>query len=291
MPEVAISLATNPELLGSLRKLYADLPPWVQAWIIAEPGAPLPAPPPAFVRSAFDRPALLTELEDTCAAVNATGPDHPWVVHQDPHIVWIGPAHSMLANRQPHPHAEGRLVAFNLGQLPHPHPRMDAFPMAGIFQVSPGRLILNFHKMGVYWRFECPNLRVRGQILAASQIGIRQLQGDGFPHLKESIYPAVAVDVELSANLLMADGTEEEIDLDEEGRPYAEQSITVADHLEATITQELSRLALLRRWHALASAADQARIASFWLGHPHPVLAAAGMVACALLPRDPKPRR
>jgi hypothetical protein len=36
---------------------------------------------------------------------------------------------------------------------------------------------------------------------------------------------------------------------------------------------------LVRRWQALRSAADQRRIAAFWLGHPHPVLATAGLMA------------
>jgi hypothetical protein len=40
--------------------------------------------------------------------------------------------------------------------------------------------------------------------------------------------------------------------------------------------------ALVRRWQALTDPADRERIAAFWLGHPHPVLAAAGLALLGL---------
>jgi hypothetical protein len=45
---------------------------------------------------------------------------------------------------------------------------------------------------------------------------------------------------------------------------------------------------LLTRWRALATDDDRARVAQFWLGHPHPILAAAGM---ATLPSTSQLRR
>jgi hypothetical protein len=291
MREIIIPLVEDAELRDSLRRLYPEVPPWIREWLIVEPGAPLPRPPYEIVHRYVESPVLLKELEDTCAAVNAAGPEEPWITHHDSYIVWAGPAHSGLADRQPHPQAEGRLVAFNLGRHPFPDPSEAAFPIAGVFQVAPARLSLGLAGVSRYWRLEGTGLRIRGQILESSQLALRHIQGDSVQHLRECGNPMVAANVEPSANLLMADGTGEELLLDEEGRPYAEEAILVADHLEAAITQELSRLALLRRWRALPSAADQVRIAAFWLGHPHPVLATAGLAVAAELPEVRSTRR
>jgi hypothetical protein len=45
----------------------------------------------------------------------------------------------------------------------------------------------------------------------------------------------------------------------------------------------MSIYALLRRFQMLTSGEDRARIAAFWMGHRHPILAAAGL---AVMPQD-----
>jgi hypothetical protein len=41
---------------------------------------------------------------------------------------------------------------------------------------------------------------------------------------------------------------------------------------------------LVARWSALTSPEDRQRIGAFWLGHPHPTLAAAGLAVVSQTP-------
>jgi hypothetical protein len=63
--------------------------------------------------------------------------------------------------------------------------------------------------------------------------------------------------------------------------PVAVQSVDISDWSKDLIALDCETL--LTRWRALTSREDQARIAAFWMGHRHPVLAAAGLITLAAL--------
>jgi hypothetical protein len=256
MAHLDIPLVDDPVLRRSLRQLYRDLPGWIQRWTITTPGRGLPRPEGA------DRPewqsaaAARAALQATCDAVNAAQPRARWTVqterHRDEHAVWAGPPDSHWNGTALHRAADGMILRCAITQK------------GGKESVT----LLTTQTHGTTLSLSAPEPRMTTWILGNQG---RTINGTVAPRdghaaryvVFESIY---------------ADGTSYDLRLDERGKVQPTQT---AVYYTQGAELELARLAgpLLERWRAVPSAADRARIAQFWLGHPHPVLAAAGLQA------------
>jgi hypothetical protein len=166
-------------------------------------------------------------------------------------------------------------------------------------QEHGGHLFLSLEPGVQGWSFERGDMRCAGVVRAREHIAFRQVylrhNGEATPVFAEAAQaappsrdPAPAYKPGENAVILLADGTYE-LTLTR-GRVTPWQVVDPDENVDA-LTLEISRLELLRRWRNLPSDVDRARVATYWLGHPHPILAELGMrvFSAIQLPTTPLP--
>jgi hypothetical protein len=280
MSETAIALVEDPELRASLRLLYPEYHPTVQAYLIAEPGAPLPAlvdySLPIFTSVEARDASLVQSLE----ILQRQYPESGWTV--EPFRVLRGEARGLT---RPDPNGTGSYRA-QLGQaLPDGSVIEHRFtPDSGgalnedlLFVVGYGGLL----------RVDLGQQRTVGLDTDEGlylHVGSRVAQGASRPG-------RVAFVGREELEEILADGSPDALSVQSydsaEPPPILVPSSTQVTRHDEDVPSDEDVDILLRRWHRLPTPADQARVTQFWLGHPHPVLAAAGL---ATLPAAPQPR-
>jgi hypothetical protein len=262
MTALKTALVRDPVLRRRLRKLYPELPSWVQRWVIATPERPLPLPTdyrhPAWASTATAHDAL----ERTCEAVNATNPPRPWSIrsarHGQEQVEWAGPDGSEWDQPTLHPAAEGLLLRCALDPTFHAHRQvlLSTQREGGVLT-----LIGNDHERfdWVLRRGEAYGSSIIGES-AVRQVGHAMIYGDGTCEHIFGQGPSAG------------------------GHIWPEQP---AFPRVLTLSHAGAAEELLQRWRALPSSTDRNHIVQFWLGHQHPVLALAGMAAQAHLHGGP----
>jgi hypothetical protein len=273
MSYVHVPLVTNRQIRTALRLLYPEVPAWAREWLIVAPNKTLPTPPGTPEGARTKTATLLAELEDTCAAINATNPTKPWSLQQLHHVAWIGPANSQPTHRARHAKAVGRII--NIKTFHHDGPK----PVDGLgsdtFEVTlcdkHGRLVTRPPATeALHWRIHYGKLIMNGHVDRNGLEAERILHPD-----------AEADDIlDHPSGAARADGTASTLTLSK-GKPTPEQRVWAGGGPE--VHNDTAR-ELLRRWHALPSRNDKAIVTEFWLGHPHPALAAAGLAITTMSP-------
>jgi hypothetical protein len=268
MHQISVRLIEDPELRTSLRNLYPDAPEWARKWLIPTPGAPLAAPPETPKGDRVRTAVLLEELEATRAAINATNPITPWVVQCDDGHAWIGRPGSKPSHRLSHQAAEGCIVSLETRNWA---PKGKLGKRAGevTLQYQRGRLSIALGPHGKTWHIRRKGLWMDGIMLEGGKTTFR--------YLKYTEHEKGADGTPPPPNI-MADGTDSYLSL-HAGLVHEQQTVRIGTLDRDRAHQEASLLNLLRRWEALTSEEDRARITAFWLGHRHPVLAAAGLAS------------
>jgi hypothetical protein len=226
---------------------------------------------------------LLEELEETCHAINATNPTTPWIFHgggDGDSDAWIGPMGSDCLHRSAHPQAEGRIVGVSTAPLTIGE-TSDASEV--VIQTEKGRLTISLSHALYPWTFERRAIRINGQSMgegAGARPGVRA-PDPGFRtlhskrlrrHEDGSLLDFLdAFYWDDSPEYVLADGTNT-LKPANDGTVAPMQTMVQSD-----LEHSQSHDALLARYHKLPSDADRRRVAAYWLGHPHPLLAAVGL--------------
>jgi hypothetical protein len=216
----------------------------------------------------------LRELEATCAAVNAHASPTPWSLHQEERTLWIGPAQSSPRHRIFHPQAEGRIVAFTGLQV---FGRDVVTIDEATLQADRGHLTLAAPGPRRCWTFERDTARIGG-ILNRDHQSASRYQGSGSlrsPQDTDMVDFVRAFCFDRAPKVVSADGTRD-LTLTKgtvdsvQPLPSTHEDADFYDHT-------FSVRSLHDRWDRLPTDADRLHVATYWLGHPHPVLAELGM--------------
>jgi hypothetical protein len=173
---------------------------------------------------------------------------------------WAGPPNSTRKEPATHPAAAGHTTAY----------RTD---LAG---TSPLRLSLQHGQGARFLTLEFPRKPLIDWTYVDNTLGVSTMQGRGIT-FSSNLVGRYAAEV-------FADGTTRDLLLDNLVPVHAQNA--KVPHVDTSGDPS----SLLARWRALRSASDRARIAAFWLGHRHPVLAAAGL-QIATTPQPHRPIR
>jgi hypothetical protein len=257
MSAISVTLVADPVLRRSLRRLYPELPEWAQRWAIATPGRPLPLPP-AVNHPAWGEAAAKEALQQTRDTVNATHPIAPWIIKRsgpaDEEFAWVGPTKPDQQENVMHPAAAGGLLSYNVKTSRHGR-HVDYVSV----HTPHGQLALQRHPAGdLKWYLTRKTTDISGV-------------------LRDRVQDASFF---LGDECVFGDGTDNDLRLaDHHVTPEQETPFTT----DTTVKNPMHAQRLVDRWHRLTSADDRARISQFWLGHPHPVLAAAGLATVTQL--------
>jgi hypothetical protein len=166
-------------------------------------------------------------------------------------------------------------------------------------QTHGGHLFLDLTSEDEFWIFTRGELTVHGEYSKNGTRAHRQLylkHGDATAPLFTEATRAMkaqglVADDEMNyvagddAQILGADGAGALALSQDAVHPL--QSTLDDPHITTEYERTLSRLVLLERWRAIPSAEDRARVATFWLGHPHSVLSSLGLMLTAQTPSTP----
>jgi hypothetical protein len=260
-----VPLVTDPDLRAALRQLYPECPPWARAWLIAPPEQALLPPDDTPEGERTITANLLAEMRETCEAINATAPRQPWQLHQNGHITWIGPDGSAFKHRTRHPKAVGRIITIRTFDPDGPRGSgLGPHVFEATWREARGSTLATIAAHApLRWAHYRGPITLHGHIGLDGRIAERRLVIQSKEGLAEHGILGVP----------FADGSPGVLALTN-GCPLAEQQMRAS--ITSTDYQAGAR-ALLQRWHALSSNDARQRIAQFWLGHPHPALALAGL--------------
>jgi hypothetical protein len=256
----------DPALRRALRQLYPEVPLWMRRVLIPAPG-PWPSPlPPLYqhLLDSADTVDVLERLRQTRDHLEQLEPTARWEIASDQQG------------------GIGRQILRN-GLGPTTWPRLP-----------PGSLVAgqsNTHPQGVgknlrtIYRGGTMHLGAYGDTGGLTEWSVSYRVGAcvfGVHHRRSSTGKIVVVDRELrigSRQIPMADGTSPGLG---DHAPYDPSDIAAASHPEAIPE-------LMCRWQGVPRPEDQARIAQFWLGHPNPALAQAGLQVLTHQRQTPRP--
>jgi hypothetical protein len=275
MSKVTFPLVEDAELRASLRRLYPEYTPTVQAILIAEPGAPLPD------LVDYSLPVF------TSATKRAQSLEHALKLLQTrhPEMTWVSRDLSGEPELSLHSDKDRDI-----------HEVLTTLPDGAVTRYS--HTLRKGHATHL-------SLTGQGGIIRLATAGwLQVLEGD---HMSLGIDKAGARDRLIYAEEcveVLADGSPQTLCVDHDrslapvrGRsPYAplpvraraqqdNQDVSLLPSAREIRHWDAARARLVQRWEALADPADRARITSFWLGHPHPILAAAGLATLHVVPR------
>jgi hypothetical protein len=268
MAQVTIPLVQDPLTRRSLRKLYPELPAWAQRWAVATPDR-LPPLPPGYHHAAWDSPqAAMAAMEDTCARSNPLTPGAGWTTRHE------------LAS------------PFSKGWVAHQIQDLSSLDSAVLEGMVTGWRAVDDVVDTLVVRHRGASLELTHRNSPRVDIDLSRGQKTIF-HAYSMSNSRGLVRLFSGDEVVFADGTPMEITTHNH-RPHAEQFDDPAEYSPHLIAA--CATALVTRWRALRSPTDQARIAGFWLGHPHPFLARAGMAVLTeqdtlLRPTPPRGRR
>jgi hypothetical protein len=264
MSTIEISLVQDPALRESLRRLYPEYEPTIQAWLIAEPGAPLPDLVDFTLPIFTDVAAQESSFDHSLDFLQRNYPDMQWVANPRLGIACYGSTLREIEcrSRKRSAHDEGlqALPAYSVIEY-RPNPTRQRDTLVGVV----------FH----HGQFRATATRDGVDMALTTHDGLEIVvkKDGGATIAHRSVVDGLLADG--SDTGLVATRTSTSI------VPVAVQSVDISDWSKDLIALDCETL--LTRWRALTSREDQARIAAFWMGHRHPVLAAAGLITLAAL--------
>jgi hypothetical protein len=306
--EPIIPLVRHPELRAALRRLYPEYPAIIQAWLIAEPGAPLPELAdytlPIFTDTAAQEASFKAQLKDLREAY----PEMQWKASPPFRTTRRTSVERTLVCDTRYFDDTDRAeilqelpadaVTSYLYDRPIDHYDPDELGAVRATVVRHGGLLEVEHKDGaINIRFEDRTglfLDVNYDDDDTSSVHIGRMElpevlADGSPtFLLGDRIPADHSPIEaITSHQITSHQT-----------PHAPAAHTApqtnpqTDPQTRTVPQGIQPYfqplshpqgnpihvqRLLTRWRALQDDGDRRRIADFWLGHPHPTLATAGL--------------
>jgi hypothetical protein len=315
----------DPILRESLRRLYPEYQPIIQAWLIAEPWAPLPSLADRRLMKKGKVPEIEAGLQESLQRMQAQHPDMHWTVHErrgynerlfrdlacdipsdpasDP---TTEPSYTPISERSDaysddytitqaealHTLPEGAIIGYTAsasGQTPIIISRIGH---GGIVQAA-GRSPVGMRYAAYGLELSAPEGPPLEEMTGTSTtrtLNVAAIQRAAATHhhivepprpeQADTMYPGPSMDYTYGE--VLADGTPRELDCETVRTGAGAWSVPALQHIDYSNTPSrkihaAQRDALLRRWSTLTSPEDRRHIAAFWLGHPHPVLAAAGM--------------
>jgi hypothetical protein len=258
MGEHATNLVADPALLQSLRKLYREYHPTIQAWLIPEPGAPLPP-----------------LVDPTLPLFQGAGAlDHSFtrslrlLQRRHPEMKWN-------ATRTDTFHGS---IERGLSCVSVPSARLHAII------TLPKHSVTSYRAPASPWADELitADITLHDGVLQFSRLGKKAtylFRADGGLDIRHyDTPPAVNVSRWIAGEVL-ADGTGDDlVVVDGSTAPTPCPTQPVSPEGWSPDDPAACQERLLARWGRLSSPKDRARIATFWLGHEHPILAAAGLI-------------
>jgi hypothetical protein len=269
--ELTIPLVAEPKLRASLRRLYPEYAPIVQAWLIAEPDVSLPPlydrTLPIFNDAAAQEAAFTHSLE----TLQSRHPTMAWEAKPPLGSLDKGIYNRTLKSGTPSETHFNTMYNLPDGAVVEYRHNGSVKVLGNLTTVvaHEGLLDVELWEDSTHVVLETrPGLRLRvydnQTIIVVGRDDLEEDLADGSPNelrVERGVTspPSAVLDGRPSDTMV----------------PEALQRFGYGDggHTERTRRAE----PLLARWRALASPEDQARIAAFWLGHPHPVLATAGL--------------
>jgi hypothetical protein len=285
MSTVEIPLVTDPVLRNSLRLLYPEYASTIRAWLIAEPGVPLPPLVDQNASLWTDLAAQVEALDRTLVLLQARYPEMQWS-------------------------ATGAVRARNGGE--QRRLTTGAIGSSNIWEpdMLPAGAVLEYHYIKGTERdqytvtvvahdgiLQCstttdspthcfftsmPPLTIDDGYTIGEDIVSRIIDptsADDVGECAAESDPRSDAALADSTTEVLADGSQPYLLVNKTNEGIIPHTLQPFDQEGLHRRQEIAyqRDRLLWRWHQLDSCDDRARIANFWLGHPHPVLAAAGL--------------